>query len=489
VEIPSALTGAHAHKDFAMAISDKLISNMHNRSRLIVLHILALLFAFSHSLTFAEAQTNLTPALSANDVSWLFPAPQGAADLAKLISIKDLTSVNSQDTSKRDPIWSPSAFQQFLDIAASPAALVAGTTKRIGLPGEVKVIDAWHIAGVRIDPGAPGVTPDVVQQFGQRPQIRLILQPLTRDQSGALTVHDIAAHLIFDFITGVDAPAEPGCFPRAKPDVAKFKQIVADLAALRSKLADGSLGANRVATAGRPLGIHPGLADATTAQKMRQEIKMFLERHLSADRLGSMAVMGLPSGAPSPWIFLSMLHIPAGVAPQLPNGGFIPVHGPALDGQQFAEMLNGVGTSPRVVPTPHTNNLQSVTCKNGALTTPAPPIADRRGSSTSELFSSPPPPRDKIKSVLDLIADPGRSHFFNTDCVSCHTDTRLSMELLQVTDVTGIDRNLLPNGPWNVRNFGWSPPIEGPTQGTVTRRTETETATVIKFINEEILNK
>jgi glutamine---fructose-6-phosphate transaminase (isomerizing) len=70
--------------------------------------------------------------------------------------------------------------------------------------------------------------------------------------------------------------------------------------------------------------------------------------------------------------------------------------------------------------------------------------------------------------ALDLIADPSRSHFFNTDCVSCHTETRRAMELLKVKDILGINSAVLPNGSWNVRNFGWSP-AEGPAQATVGR--------------------
>ena len=57
------------------------------------------------------------------------------------------------------------------------------------------------------------------------------------------------------------------------------------------------------------------------------------------------------------------------------------------------------------------------------------------------------------------------------------------MELLNVTDIPGIDPAVLPNGQWNVRNFGWSPPIEGPLRGTVTRRTANETNAVVNFIN------
>jgi hypothetical protein len=216
-------------------------------------------------------------------------------------------------------------------------------------------------------------------------------------------------------------------------------------------------------------------------------MKAFLERHVSAERLSAMAIMGLPSGAPAPWIFLAMQNLRPGQVPALRNGGVVPVHGPTLDGAQFAQMLAPAGSSPRVVPTPHTNNLNPITCKHAAL--PAPqPIAERSGSSTSEVFAGPPA-ADKTKDILDRIADPTRSHFFNTDCVSCHTETRRAMDVLGVSAVPGIDSNALPNGQWNVRNFGWSPPIEGQLRGTVTRRTAAETAAVVAFINAQLLNK
>ncbi len=85
-----------------------------------------------------------------------------------------------------------------------------------------------------------------------------------------------------------------------------------------------------------------------------------------------------------------------------------------------------------------------------------------------------------------MIADPKRSHFFNTDCISCHTETRLAMDALNVTSVPGVDPAVLPNGQWKVRNFGWSPPIEGPVQGTVTHRTAAETAEVVNYINNKL---
>jgi hypothetical protein len=79
--------------------------------------------------------------LSANDVSWLFPPPTKVADLDKLIAVRDLTTQNPQDSTKGDPVWTDAVFRQFVGIAASPAAQVAGTQNRIGLPANAQSID------------------------------------------------------------------------------------------------------------------------------------------------------------------------------------------------------------------------------------------------------------------------------------------------------------------------------------------------------------
>jgi hypothetical protein len=435
------------------------------------------------------AETQTIAPLSADDVSWLFPAPTHAEDFAKLIAVRDLSTPNPQDATKRDPVWPDAVFQQFLNIAASNAAQVAGTTARIGLPTEVQSIDAWFVAGVRIDAGAPGLATDIREQYGQLPQIRLIVQPVTRNADGTPRVHDIAGHLIFDFITASpDQPPQTGCRQRPVSDTEAFHSIVADLAALRTKLANGQLGDHKISTSGAPLGVHPGLADPTDAIAVRQEMKSLLERHISSRRLDAMAIAGLPSGAAAPWIFLSILGVRPGEIASLPNGGFIPVNGPTLDGQQFAELLQPAGTLPRVVPEPHTNNLNPITCKNAALSPTTLPITERNGVSTSTLFATPPPSADQAKQILDVIADPTKSFFFNTDCISCHTETRRAMDLLKVTDIPGIDPAALPNGQWDIRNFGWSPSGKG-VQATVTRRTAAETAAVVASVNSQLLRK
>jgi hypothetical protein len=445
---------------------------------------------------FAQAAAQQLPSakpeqpLAADDVSWLFPAPTKASDLANLIAIGDLTAPDPQDPTKRVRVWSDAAFQQFLAIAQSPAA--AAGSDRVAVPAEARTIGVWHIAGVRFDPGAPGLSDAVIREYGQSPQIRLVLQPVVKNADDTVTPLDMTAHLVFNFTSSVEPPSKNGCFPRPVPDLAAFKEIVAELAALRSKLRDGELGHNKIVTAGKALGVHPGLIDQTTQANARSEMKAILERHLSAQRLAAMAIMGLLVNAPEPWIFLSMQAVPAGTVPQLPDGGFVPVHGPALDGKQFAELLQPAGTSPRVVPQPHNNNLAPITCANAAVAADALPIKRRKGVATADLPADPVRTalgKAKVLNVLNTIADPTKSHFFNTDCVSCHTETRRALELLQPRDVPKIAAAPLPNGPWNVRNFGWSPLVEGDAAGSVSRRTAAETKAVVDFINAKLLVK
>jgi hypothetical protein len=138
-----------------------------------------------------------------------------------------------------------------------------------------------------------------------------------------------------------------------------------------------------------------------------------------------------------------------------------------------------------VLPVPATNNQNPITCRHAAFQDPPLPIADRKGVATADFLDSNLPPA-RIQEIVDIIADPAKSHFFNTDCVSCHTDTRQALERIQNFTVPGVSPPVLPQGRWNVRNFGWFP---GATTATATRRTAAETADVVKFINTQLLGK
>jgi hypothetical protein len=129
------------------------------------------------------------------------------------------------------------------------------------------------------------------------------------------------------------------------------------------------------------------------------------------------------------------------------------------------------------------------------------PVTERKGLATAALFDlgdkkvTNPDDVAKVKQTADLINDPARSHFFNTDCVSCHTATRRTIDLLQNTNIPGVNLAVLPKEKWNVRNFGWFPAFlrsRGATQiveATATRRTAAETAAVVEFINKNGLAK
>lgn len=63
------------------------------------------------------------------------------------------------------------------------------------------------------------------------------------------------------------------------------------------------------------------------------------------------------------------------------------------------------------------------------------------------------------------------------------------MSLLGLNSINGIQPEVLPQEDWNVRNFGWFTSFlkGGAVVPTVTRRTQTETAALLNFINDKIL--
>ena len=395
--------------------------------------------------------------LAVNDISWLFPMPEMPADLASAISLSDVNGPSATGTAGATPAWSDSAMKQYFAIVDKFGA-VAGENFRIGLSERIRNRAVWHIAGVRIDPGAPGLSPEIVAQFGRQPQIRLIVQPIVDDGSGGLQVLDIAAHLIFSFTSGRDTPAQPGCFPRPIPDMAKVKAIAVDAKDLRTRLANGQIRGTAIQTKGKPLGLHPAFKSAATSTGFRSEVLAFLNKHLPQAQLTSMAVAGLPDDFGEPWMFLAMFENPPG------SGQFTPAPSPALGFEQFperkfAEALSFL-TDKNVLPTPAPNNLAAITCQHSALAAPLP-VAGRKGVATSELFDGEVP-KERARQIVDIIGNPAQSHFFNADCVSCHTDTRLGIDLLGLGTFTGIDKDALPKSQWNVRNFGWFPD-QGPT--------------------------
>jgi hypothetical protein len=104
----------------------------------------------------------------------------------------------------------------------------------------------------------------------------------------------------------------------------------------------------------------------------------------------------------------------------------------------------------------------------------------------------------KNKDLADWVANPVTSHFFNTDCVSCHTESQrrtilnlpASAFAFKWPDgVSPLDPAVPQKQQWNVRNIGWFPDTfgTGKTSATMSQRTANETAEVVVFVNEEYL--
>ena len=412
--------------------------------------------------------------LGLNDVSILLPPPSTADE--PVLAITDLAFEGSS-------VWPDEVFQQFKAIANSGAGAVAEADDPIAPRGsriDISAFDekaVWHIASIRIDPGAPGVAPAIAAAFGQTPQIRLVLQPVTDGR-----VHDVAAHMIYSFTSGFEPP-EPGCaLPRFRPDEARFRQIVDDIVAIKGGLAAGDFGGEAIDTSGA-LGVHPAAAQTAapaTRSAFLDALKSFLNKHLDPTKLRAMAIMGLPGrDIPEPWLFLAM-------APNRETGRFEPLPSPALgqDSLRFAQMLDA-RRGAAVAPAVRANNLSPITCH---FEIPANPLGleppeNPRGVSTAELFPSSDP--ERMREIVDIVADPTRAHFFNTDCVSCHTETRREMDILGTDQVDApVDPRVLPTELWNVRNFGWFPSfLNGGVFATATRRTATETEEVVQAVN------
>ena len=84
-------------------------------------------------------------------------------------------------------VWPDGAFTQLLAIAGGDAGVVAGTDKRIHIPDLLRNKDTWIVAGIRIDPGAPGLSDEMTNEFGRSPQVRLIVQPVSLQDDTPIT--------------------------------------------------------------------------------------------------------------------------------------------------------------------------------------------------------------------------------------------------------------------------------------------------------------
>lgn len=397
-----------------------------------------------------------------NDVSFLWPVPRSEQDVTHLISAAEINIKGGQ-------IWPQSAFDTVIETAQNVKAGNNTIDFSPSFATQVSKAETWKIAGLRIDPCSPGSDQAISQVFGCSPQLRIIAQPVTVSAAGP-KVHDLTAHLVFKFVK------DEGTGQQLIPDKDKFQEIVSDLKLLKSELELAGIN-----TAG-DLSVHPGLK--ANVPGFEEKLESFIKKHVSEEKLSGVAFMGL-DGRVEPWIFFAMS--------KLPNGTLVQAPFPTLGGKN-AQMITGTSFGQRIIPVPTTTNLTS----NQGVST-----AMLLGIGIANRLDNPVFPdrlEPQIQDIPDIIANPNKAHFFNTDCVSCHSANILSSQLTALgsgkyryklpANISGIDISLLPQSRWNVRNFGWFPPAS-PNRAavpTVSIRTANEAAESADYINHNYVS-
>lgn len=376
-----------------------------------------------------------------------------------------------------------SVFDRTIQISTGPTGAVRGSRHRIGFRSAPQRQD-WIISGIRIDPGAPGLSKGIFDVFGKSPQIRLVVQPV-RDTGFGLDIDDISLHLVYAFHGPDQGNA---CSLHNTPDMARFSQVVNDLKVIKDRFA-----ADHGVDSSGPLNVHPAFDVAGV--EYRNALRDYLNTHLTQDTLFAVSIAGIPQRF-EPWIFLAMNNTPAGLQP-IPSPATVQA---SQDPNQanFSQMLNFRGDTPPVMPMPATRNMAPIDCNMNFPNAVSAQVAGA-GMSTSMAFGG----GGDIETVSAVIADARASHFFNTDCVSCHTETRKQIDdvqprsargamLNQIASEAGIHPAVMPHGNWNVRVMGWAPIDElNNTPGahaTISRRASTETAEVVECFHTEKWN-
>lgn len=425
----------------------------------------------------AIAATSLTSvhaaeatSLSASDISFLWPLPETQGDVDGLISADETKITGAGELLPKQ------IFRQLLLAAADPRQRIEATSGQefgISMIPEIESLGNWKVAGIRVDPSAPGCSDRLIGLAGSSPQIRLVLQPVTVD--GDVRVHDFALHLVFDFVKRGFGRGDRGQLIPAIPDEAAFKRIVEDLVELKADLAKAGV------KPGKTLGVHPGFAKSNA--NLTQRLRGFLSRHIRPEHINNVAMMGVRR--PEPWIFFIMRRV--GPGPDFKVIGQAPVGGATA--QMFFEL-----DPEKVVPAPANRTFGNF----GVSTQPL--LAEFSPDLGASATAQPVPSRGRaprLGEIPDIIANPSLTSVLNTSCVDCHTESSMRVEH-GLDDVGGpfafprpagfqdVALDTVQDQRWNVRNFGWGV-VFNDAKATVATRTANEAAESAEFINKKYL--
>lgn len=425
-------------------------------------HCCALVF-----LLFCSASQAESPHLDVNDVSFLWPVPNTPQEVSALLSA-ELKLDSGED------IWPADLFDQVIAGAKTAQVIGAdGLAKKISISTAITTRKNWKIAGIRIHPSSLGTSDAHVGMFGSAASLRLIMQPV-ETKGNRVIVHDFAAHVVFTFITNPPTSPVPSI-----PDEKAFGGIVDDLRAIKAKLA-----AAGVDTTGQKLSVHPGFEGNVPG--FQEDVAALLKKHLKKSRLGVVSFMGIRT--PEPWIFFSMGRgLDGRMATKPVKGNFGSSQKPMA--QMFFVRIRDNMISPEPVAVP-----------NDPATLSTAPLFKSNVEQKLGLQALPGASGEnkkiKFRDIPDRIANPDLHHNFNTDCMSCHSESTRRRDLSlpaskfafkQPEGISGLDENMLPAAEslsWNVRNFGWFPDFfQGKTVATITQRSANEAMASADFIN------
>ncbi|QDU36008.1 hypothetical protein Mal4_02910 [Maioricimonas rarisocia] len=425
-----------------------------------------LLFLTAGTLLCTESAAQEDVKLDVCDVAFLWPAPSTRDETEELLCIGDVLTRDGK------PLVPQRTFDEILGHAENLRLQdpIDSEEIHIDLDDTQRDIASWRVAGIRIDPSAPGCSSRIRndQGFGSKAQVRIIAQPVrvTGEIARAL---DVTMHIVFDYVTNASRPFEV--------DEPRFREIVDDLVAIKSQLSH-----HNVETTGARLGVHPGFA--AQGVDMTDILRNFLKSHLDSTRLNAIAFMGLQQQV-EPWLFFATLRNPD-------DGSFAPVSvHPSLPGSP-GQALSFV-TRSIVFPIPLNHQFGSAGVGTHSVFPPAGLDRSAIPDSTDPTIAAL-----KVRDIPDIIANPESTHFFTADCVSCHTESslrssRLNGSLGQLAykrpeGISPVDPAALPTRRWNVRNFGWGlESFRGNLRPTVSMRTANEAAESADFINTEYL--
>jgi hypothetical protein len=422
-----------------------------NTKKIIFASFICLLFLSGILMSNSDGESNKNDIdnLTYNDISYLWPVPKNTEDVEKLLSANTVIGSTT--------IWPEESFNKVLNRARSlkiPKGPKGSGYKSIKFvyhsDSALLKRKNWKVVGFRIDPSAPSTSDTNV--IGIIPQIRLVLQPVTLDKKGVVTVHDFAVHLPFSYTLS-------GNIHEKKlyvADTVTFKEIINDIIILKKYLESTSKVPSE-----EVLQVNKGLANKVPGYA--KKIEAFLSKHIPKGELNFIAFMGL-APRPEPWIFFSM-----------------------LTGEKFQILSTMDSDSTAGKPIRKNTNW-----KDGASVSTA--ILYQMKDSTDPRLDSLAISKKQIplnKDIPNIIANPDFCNVFNTDCISCHSEsTRRSLLGLEenvnykFSSENLVKKELLPTGIYNVRNFGWFGNVTDMAKPIISMRTANETANVLEYIKK-----